>query len=76
MWHRRSVEKFLADQKVEPAVVEATKARMTEVADRDGLFDSSDLNYVMGDLKLARAYEQAWQKDSSLHQASFTTEIS
>jgi hypothetical protein len=66
-WHRKSVEKFLLDRGVEQQVVEAIQARIAEVGDDEGVFSSLDLEKVMGDPVLAKAYKLAWETDASLH---------
>lgn len=71
MWHRGSIEKFLADKGAKPAVVKAIKARMTKIADENGDFSSGMLKEVMGSPELAREFEQAWESDPTLWRSSF-----
>ena len=68
MWRKASVLKFLEKQGVDQPTMEAIGKRADEAAhDEKGTFVAIKLDDVMGDPGLARAYEEAWEKDVDLH---------
>ena len=60
MWHRRSIELYLADKKMEPAKVAEIKTRMDEIANTKGEFDGGKLDYVLGE-ELSPGFMDAWE---------------
>ncbi len=67
-WRKDVVEAFLKTKSdLSPQTVTDIKARMDERVNADGIFSAGVLDEVMGDEKLARAFEQAWETDPTLH---------
>ncbi|OGI82310.1 hypothetical protein A3G53_02280 [Candidatus Nomurabacteria bacterium RIFCSPLOWO2_12_FULL_44_11] len=71
MWHHKSIEKFVTDRGLAPEIVQGIRERLDAVVDEDGLFSADLLDSTMDDSELARAFEQAFERDPSLRRAAF-----
>ena len=59
------IKKFLTDEAVEPAVIEAADKRMDTFAREDGYFPAVGLKDALQNEKLEEAFLAAWNADST-----------